>query len=242
MSRSTYNRITVVMGLCALIAASALLGLPYWQQDFVIADLRTETGQRLGERLDDGSLLDLDAGTTVALQFDDDQHRIRLLTGQILLQAAATPLAITTPQGRIETRDARLLVERLDDTTLVSQLSGSSRIGPDLNLDSGQQVRLSADGAGPVHPLDAVALQRAWTHHQLLAIDQPLAEVLERLARHHPGLLLFDRTVLARQRVTATLPTDDSNAALTTLAQQVPLRIRRLGPWLTLVSLVETTH
>ena len=239
MSRSTYNRITVVIGLCALIAASALLGLPYWQQDFVIADLRTETGQYHSERLSDGSLLDLDASTTVALQFDDDQHRIRLLTGQILLQAAATPLAVTTPQGRIETRNARVLVERLEDDTLVSQLSGSSHITPDLDLHAGQQVRLSADGAGPVHPLDAAALQRAWANHQLLAIDQPLAEVLERLARHHPGLLLFDRPALARQRITALLPTDDSDAALTTLAQQLPLRIRRFGPWLTQVSLVQ---
>ena len=239
MSRSTYNRITVVIGLCALIGASALLGLPYWQQDFVIADLRTETGQRLGERLGDGSLLDLDASTSVALQVDDDQHRIRLLSGQILVQAAATPLTVSTPQGHIETRDARVLVERLEDNTLVSQLSGNSRIAPDLSLHAGQQVRLSADGAGPVHPLNAAALQRAWADHQLLAIDQPLTEVLERLARHHQGLLLFDRPALARHRITATLSTDDSDAALATLAQQVPLRIRRLGTWLTLVSLVQ---
>lgn len=237
MSRSTYNRITVFIGMAALVAASALLGLPYWQQDFVLADLRTDSGQRHRERLADGSLLELDASSAVALQFDDDQHRIRLLAGQILLDAASAPLTITTPQGRIDTRQARLLVERLEDTTLVSQLAGSSHIDPDLDLQAGQQVRLGADGPEPPRPLDAAALQQAWRTQRLLVVDQPLAQVLERLARHRTGLLLFDRQALATPRISASLPGDDSDAALEQLARSIPLHIRKFGPWLTLVSL-----
>lgn len=238
MSRSSYNRTTTALALISLIAVSALLGLPYWRQDFVLADLSTDNARRYSEYLKDGSLLDLDASSSVALQFDDDQHRIRLLGGQILLQAGATPLQVTTPQAAIETRsNARLIIERLEDTTLVSQLDGSSTVDNHLVLQAGQQVRLRADGVGPVKPVDSAAQKQAWSTGLLLAVDQPLSDVLERLARHHPGLLLFDRDALHARRISARLSLSDTDQALAELARNHPLRIRQITPWLTIVSL-----
>jgi len=162
---SRYNRTTTALGMAALIAASALLGLPYWRQEFAIADLSTGAGQWHRERLRDGSQLSLDANSSVALQFDDDHRVIRLLSGQILLEAGATPLQVSTPQALIEAHDARLVIEHLENTTRISQLAGSSRIADRLTLDAGQQVQLSENGIDPVHPVDAGALEQAWSKH-----------------------------------------------------------------------------
>ncbi len=150
MSRSTYNRLTVLIGMTALIAASALLGLPYWREEFAIADLSTASGQSHRERLADGSLLTLAESTSVTLQFNEDPHQIHLIAGQILLEAGPAPLQVVTPQIRIDTRDASLQVEYLQGTTRIRQLAGSSRLGNQLTLDANQQVQVTASGIEPV--------------------------------------------------------------------------------------------
>ncbi|MEE1923361.1 FecR domain-containing protein [Pseudomonas sp. 148P] len=160
---SRYNRTTTALGMAALIAASALLGLPYWREDFALADLSTGAGQWHHERLKDGSQLTLHANSSVALQFDDDHCLIRLLSGQVLVQASAAPLQVSTPQALLETHDARVVIERLDGSTRVSQLAGNSRIADRLTLEAGQQVQLTEHGIDPVRPLDATAMEQAWS-------------------------------------------------------------------------------
>jgi|GEM_PF-3669600 len=152
MSRSTYNRITVLIGMVALIAASALLGLPYWREEFALADLSTGSGQSHSERLADGSLLTLAESSSVTLQFNEDPHRIHLIAGQILLEAGPAPLQVITPQTRIDTHDARLKVEYSQGTTRISQFAGSSRVGDQLTLNANQQVQVTDGGIEPVLP------------------------------------------------------------------------------------------
>lgn len=156
MSRSTYNRLTVLIGMAALIAASALLGLPYWREEFAIADLSTASGQSHRERLADGSLLTLAESSSVTLQFNEDPHQIHLIAGQILLETGTAPLRIITPQTRIDTHNARLKVEYAQGTTRISQLAGSSRVGDQLTLNANQQVQVTAAG---IEPLQATPSQ-----------------------------------------------------------------------------------
>lgn len=160
---SRYNRTTTALGMAALIAASALLGLPYWRQEFAIADLSTGPDQWHRERLRDGSQLTLHPGSSVALQFDDDHRLIHLLSGQVLVEAGTTPLQVSTPQAVVETRDARVVIERLETSTRISQLAGRSRITEQLTLDAGQEVSLTEHGMDPVRALDATAMEQAWS-------------------------------------------------------------------------------
>lgn len=152
MSRSSYNRTTTALGMAALILASALLGLPYWREEFALADLSTGVGQSHSQRLADGSQLTLAGNSSVTLQFHEDPHQIHLLEGQILLEAGPSPLQVITPQTRIDTHDARLTVEYLQGTTRISQLTGSSRVGERLTLNANQQVQVTDAGIEPVQP------------------------------------------------------------------------------------------
>lgn len=55
--------------------------------------------------------------------------------------------------------------------------------------------------------------------------------MLDELARHRRGLLLYDAQALADLRVSAVLPLD-GDAALASLQENLPIRVRRYGPWL----------
>ncbi|HDS1736650.1 FecR family protein [Pseudomonas sp. BP8] len=230
------------LAIVALIGATTLLGSLYLQQGFALSDLSTASGERHSERLADGSMIDLDASSVVDLQFDPHQRRVNLLQGEILVDVAKDPLRpfyVTTPQGSIRALGTRFIVERLDDATLVTMLESVTRIdsaGHSQTLNAGERLRFDASGPGTVQKVDSLALQNAWNAHQLLAYDQPLSEVLERLARHRKGLVLFDKQAMAALRVTVMLPSDDSDRALRLLARTLPIQVRQYTPWLTLVS------
>lgn len=228
----------------ALLAMVGLLGSYSMQQGLMFADLHTASGERQHQRLADGSQIDLDSDSAVDLDFDPQQRRVKLLRGEILVEVAkdpARPFSVVTAQGSIRALGTRFLVEQLDDATQVTMLESATRIdagGRSQTLNAGQRLRFDANGPGAVEQVDSQALQNAWDDRQLLAYNQPLTDVLERLARHRKGLVLFDKQALSALRVTVMLPTDDSDRALRLLARTLPIEISHYTPWLTRVTLV----
>lgn len=232
----------------ALLLA-AVLGLPlalllerlppaYW-----LADLRTDAGQWRAQALPDGSEVRLDGRSAVDLQFDAHTRTLFLRQGEILVSVAkdaSRPFVVQTEHGRIQALGTRFVVEKAEHATRLAMLESSTQVrsaGPTVVVRAGQQVWLNPSGAGVVQPLDGAALEQAWDKHQLLIEDQPLPQVLERLARNRAGYLLFDRQALEHLNVTAVLPADDSDSALRLLARSLPLEVRQYTPWVTRVSL-----
>ncbi len=246
LARSPGRRITS-LAVVALIGSSALLGTVYLQRGFISPDLSTHSDERRSERLADGSRIELDGDSAVDLQLDSRQRRVRLLRGQILVDVAKDPdrpFYVTTAQGSVRALGTRFIVERLEDATIVTMLESATQIdsaGRSQVLNAGQRLRLDSSGPGPVQQVDSPALQNAWNDHQLLADDQPLPQVLERLARHRKGLLFFDKKALSRLHITAMLPGKDSDQALRLLARTLPIQIKQYTPWLTFVSLKPDT-
>lgn len=237
------GRHLAIFALLALISASTLLASPYLQQGFALADLSTASNERRSEQLADGSQIDLDASSAVDLQFDPQQRQVNLLRGAVRVQVAddpQRPFNVVTPQGNIHALGTRLIVERLEDATIVTLLESVARVdcaGHSRTLNAGQRLRFDASGPGAAQQVDSVALENAWNSHHLAADGQPLSEVLERLARHREGLMWFDKQALSTLQVTAMVPTDDSDRALRQLAGSLPIQVRQYSPWLTVVSL-----
>lgn len=239
-----HGRNIASLALLAMIGASTLLGSYSMQQGLMFADLHTASGERQHQRLADGSQIDLDSDSAVDLDFNPQQRRVKLLRGEILVEVAkdpTRPFHVVTAQGSIRALGTRFLVEQLDDATQVTMLESATRIeagGRSQTLDAGQRLRFEASGPGTVEQVDSQALQNAWDDRQLLAYNQPLTDVLERLARHRKGLVLFDRQALSALRVTVMLPTDDGDRALRLLARTLPIEVRHYTPWLTRVTLL----
>ncbi|MDR0210192.1 MAG: FecR domain-containing protein [Pseudomonas putida] len=237
-----FRHLTLPLAILALMVASALLASPWMGQGFELADLSTDSDHRLTRQLEDGSLLTLDASSSVDVEFDATQRHVQLLNGQVLIEIAAgdaRPFRISTPHGTLRPLAGQLIVERLGDVSEVSVLRGQADLEDatrHLSLGEGQHLRFEASGPGTLGTVDSGTLQGAWHLQRLPAEGQPLSETLQRLARHRQGLLWFDAEALQGLRVWRDLPLDDSDQALADLRAELPIRVDTYTRWLTVVS------
>lgn len=210
---------------------------------YLLADLRSPTGQWQAHTLADGSRLTLAGGSAVNVHFNAGERHVELVRGDILVDVAKDaqrPFIVDSKQAAIRALGTRFAVRREDDGTILSMLEStvSAQVPqhPAVVVQAGQRTRITRDGVGPLTSIDAASVQEAWRAHQLVVDDLPLADVLDELARHRPGQLHYDRMQIAGIRVAAVLPLDDTDKALQLLIDNFPqLRIRMLTRYLVMV-------
>ncbi|MDO5087826.1 MAG: FecR domain-containing protein [Comamonadaceae bacterium] len=115
-----------LLGVAAVAGTGGLLGWAVWRQqpgaqDAVLvwaADHRSATGQRRDIRLADGSQIWLASATALDEDVRADLRRLRLRSGEILVQTAADaagrPFVVDTAHGRMRALGTRFNV-RLED-------------------------------------------------------------------------------------------------------------------------------
>lgn len=210
---------------------------------YLLADLRSPTGQWRTHTLADGSRLTLGSDSAVNVHFSAGERHVELVRGEILVDVAKDaqrPFFVDSGQAAIRALGTRFTVRRDGASTLLSMLEStvSAQVPqhPASIVQAGQRTRITRDGVGPLTAIDAASVQEAWRAHQLVVDDQPLAEVLDELARHRPGQLHYDGAQIVGIRVAAVLPLDDTDKALQLLIDNFPqLRIRMLTRYLVMV-------
>ena len=242
-ARRTSSRALKALALLVVLALPIGALLQHMPPAYLLADIRTASGQWTSRQLPDGSRISLDGGSAVDLQFDGQNRTVRLLAGEILVDVAKDPnrpFRVLTEHGSIRALGTRFVVEHTDRATRLAMIESSTQVssaGASQTVTAGQQVSFDASGIQAPERVDGLGLEQAWAQHQLLINEQPLPQVLERLARNHSGYLLFDERLLAHLRVTAVLPANDSERALRLLARSFPIRIEHYTPWITRISL-----
>ena len=230
-----------------LLLALLLPSWALWRSDlpsYWLADLHTAPAQWLSQTLPDQSHLTLNGNSAVDLHFDEQQRRIRLLRGEVLVEVAhdpARPFIVETEQGQMRALGTRFVVKRENGITLLtmleSRVAATASANPtSVEVGAGEQARISATQVQLLSVIDPGSVNDAWRYHQLVVQNQPLPEVLDELARQSPGHVQFDREALADLRVSAVLPLDDSERALQLIADALPVRVRQFSPWLVIVS------
>jgi len=237
------GRALKALALAAVLALPAGLALQQFPPAYLLADIRTGVGQWHSQQLPDGSRLQLEGRSAVDLQFDARSRTLRLVSGEILVEVAKDaerPFLVVTEHGSVRALGTRFVVERLGEATRLAMIESSTEVksgSSSVTVSAGQQVQFDAQGIQAPQPVDAAGLEQAWKAHQLVVREQPLDQVLERLARHHGGYLSYDAKALAALRVSAVLPADDSERALRLLARSLPIKVEHYTPWLTRVVL-----
>ena len=227
------------VAVLVLTGALALGGRPA----YLLADLRSPTGQWHTHTLADGSRITLGSDSAVNVRFHADERHVELVRGDILVDVAKDarrPFIVDSEQAAIRALGTRFTVRRDDGATILSMLESKVLAQvpqqPAVVVQAGQRTRITEDGVGPITAIDAASVQEAWRTRQLVVDDQPLADVLDELARHRPGQLHYDRAQIADIRVAAVLPLDDTDKALQLLIDNFPqLRIRMLTRYLVMV-------
>ena len=228
--------VLVVSGMAWTARRLALDGP--WQ-----ADMRTGAGQRTRMTLTDGSRVELNSGTAIAVRFGDDERALHLLKGEILVttaqDAADRPFLVYTPQGRLHAQGTRFSVRALEDSDIgLAVFDGAVEIQPaqtssaPLLLRAHEQTRFTRAMIAPVSPADDSDI--AWTQGLLVAQDMPLSRFLGELARHRPGHLGHAPAV-ANLRVSGVYPLADTDQVLAVLEQTLPIKVWRVSRYWTSV-------
>ncbi|KAF1049572.1 FecR domain-containing protein [Xylophilus sp.] len=180
------------------------------------ADLRTGTGERRNLRLADGSTLLLDARSAVDVDFGPVVRAVRLRAGALIAAAAADAarsFVVQTAEGSVRALGTRFLVRQ----------------------EAGRSVALVLEHA--VQLFTAAGAQRrlaAWERGVHIARHQPLGEVVDALRPYCGGFIRVSPAA-ARLRVLGAFPLDEPDRAIESLAQTLPIRVKRYGRWLLVI-------
>ena len=152
---------------------------------------------------------------------------------------ARRPFVVRTDQGTATALGTRYLVKRAaDGSTVVSVLesvvAAKANGAEAVNVAAGEQTTLKEGRVQAPQPI-ANAHPDAWTRGLLKVDDRPLSEVLQALAGYRRGLVRYDEQALQGLRVSGVFRLDDTDAALATLADNLPIQVEHFTDLLVVI-------
>ncbi|GEB37769.1 sensor [Gluconacetobacter liquefaciens] len=229
------------------LAACVVLGVSLQGRSLLIwwqASACTPVGEIRTITLADGSRVQLDSDSAIAVDDTPGQRRIRLLKGEAAFTVApdpSHPFTVAAAQGTTTALGTRFIVRRDGSRTdilvtehrvhVVAQHQG----GPSEEVvREGEAATYGPEGLSSPHPVD-VESAAAWTRNRLVFVDRPLGEVIAELSRYHRGYIRLVGTGLRDLRVSGSFVATDPVAAIDTLEHSMNLRVTKLTNALILI-------
>ena len=223
--------------LVAALATSAFFALdgPMRLQADVIAG----TDEMPVLTLEDGSEVQLNASSAIAVDFTDKRRTIRLLHGQAFFQVAHAPerpFTVVAGTASVTALGTAFDVRYGNAGTEVTVTKNAVQIEFDggrtsaLRVNQGEQAIYDyAKKQTTVAPVDGlVAL--AWKRGQIAVDNAPLSYVVEEMNRHFHGRIVVAGAALADRRVSGTIKVADTDDALAFVTKALGVKATRLGP------------
>ena len=184
--------------------------------------------------LSDGSQLLLDARSRVNLDFTPAYRQVRLLDGAVTVSVAPDarrPFLVQTAEGTVRALGTRYMVRQQAQRTVVvvhehevevetmSGAHGTVRAGTGARFDA---LRMDT-------PRAELMAEAAWEAGWIDVRGRPLAEVIAALRPYRSGSLRISMAA-GGLPVSGHFPLDDTDAALRSLQESMPIHIRRYTP------------
>jgi transmembrane sensor len=220
--------------LLAAAAAIAVAAVAWWVQP---QKVETHPFERRTLTLADGSRVELNAQTHLAVKLGGRERHVRFARGEALFQVAhdaGRPFFVETPKGTVrvtgtvfnvrETAAANVEVTVLEGTVQVRSAEGAAQPVP---LSVGNQAAL-ADRSVSLRSLSADETQNvvAWRVGQAAFQDAPLGEALARFAPYHEGRITVSPEAGAIS-VGGRYSLDDLDGFLAAIEQALPVAVLR---------------
>lgn len=220
----------------ALAAVAGILG--FFALGRSAGEIRTQLAERQAATLSDGTRVELNARTTLQVNFARDLRRVRLTQGEALFNVArdpARPFIVETPAAAVRATGTIFNVRAASAENMeVTVLEGEVRVrlaveAPDesAGVTAGRRAIVAAEQL-TVHALAAGAAEDAvaWREGYVVLNDTPLATALERFGAYHATRLLIDPAV-ADLRLGGRYSLDDLAGLLETIERVLPVKVAR---------------
>ncbi len=232
------------------LAVACLLALVF-APDLAVrlqADFRTSVGEQAKVLLPDGSLVHLNSGSAIALDFGSERRRVTLLAGEAFFEVApdrTRPFDVLALAGQTTALGTAFAVRDRGERAEVSVAEGRVRVtspadapggeGTGLTLRPGQVATYRTDA--PPQQLPRVEPSRiaAWRRGTIIIDGLALPAALEEIDRYRPGRILLLAESVRWEKVSARLSIADIDDGLKTLAAMQGLRITEIGDLLTIL-------
>ncbi|WP_137130057.1 FecR family protein [Rhizobium sp. FY34] len=238
------GRKVVISSIIAIISAGSL----FIAQDGPMrmrADVMSGTNEMPEVTLEDGSRVQLNASSAIALEFTKDRRTVRLLRGQAFFQVTPDekrPFSVSTEDARITALGTAFDVRQSATDTRVAVTEHSVRIEFNahgilpLKLGEGEEMLHSNEaGTSTIRKTDA-ATALAWRRGQLTVDNMPLSYVIEEIQRHFQGRIIIGNEATAKRIVSGTFFVKDTLSALDFLHTALNLRTYKIGPIIVVTS------
>ena len=227
-------------GWAVAIAACLALGMYVGEPPVLLWWQASETS-RVGEirtvTLADGSQVQLDSDSAIAVHYTDKKREVRLLKGQAAFTVTPDrehPFVVTAENGDTTALGTRFIIKRnaaLTDVTVTEhsvrvQAQGHNTLS-EVIVHEGESATYGPQGVFAAHEVD-VDTQAAWTRGRLVFVDQPLKTVINELARYHRGYITLINAEVGKLRVSGSFDATDPLAALDTLEHSMGLHITKV--------------
>jgi transmembrane sensor len=216
------------LALAGTGACAAYVGNAFYPLSNVAADAATATGERRRYVL-------LDARSRVNLDFTPAYRQVRLLDGAVTVSVAPDarrPFLVQTAEGTVRALGTRYMVRQQAQRTVVvvheHEVEVETMSGAHGTVRAGTGARFDASRMDT--PRAELMAEAAWEAGWVEARGRPLAEVIAALRPYRSGTLRVSMAA-GGLPVSGHFPLDDTDAALDTLKDMMPIHVRRFTPW-----------
>ncbi|SFV15012.1 FecR family protein [Methylobacterium sp. 174MFSha1.1] len=229
-------------GLAAILVLGGALAFQAGLADWLRSDLWSGIGDIAHATLPDGSRVDLNTGTALALHFSGAERRVSLLRGEAVFDVARDPARpFVVEGGGVSVRAVGTVFYVRADGAAQPVGVAEGRVdvatgGRHVAVSAGEAFREGPAGGGEAVVAKAdVARAIAWRDGRLTVSGERLSDVLAELGRYRRGRIVLLDAKAGERRVTGAFDLRDTDDALDALAAGLSLRVTRLTPLLVLV-------
>lgn len=226
----------------ALAAMLAFVWVPVVLVDLQ-ADHVTSTAELRSLTLEDGSTVTLSAESAIAVSMSPAGRRVKLLRGEAFFQVtgdARRPFKVIARevQATVVGTQFDVRVGAGDVTVDVAEgivAVGKVGTGDGQRVGAGRTISIASNGKvrqGTLPP-DFVA---AWRQGRLLTAEVPLRDAVEQLRRHFDGAIVLTDSALGDRPITGAYTLSEPESALRAIAGAHGAVVRRVTPWLLVIS------
>lgn len=207
------------------------------------SDYSTGLGERKTVYLNDGSSAMLNTDSSIAVNLEGAERKIRLLKGEVYFDVkpdAERPFIVQADHSITRVLGTRFFVHEKkgsDEIKVISgrvEVTGRDALKQSVILHDQEAVSLDASALGETHPLDSV-LTTSWVNGFLVFQDVPLESVINQVFRYRRGFVVYRDDALRSLMINGRVNLREPDEMLEALEKNLSIKITHLTGWLVII-------